>query len=170
MVEPVHPSHVKLVHPTVDYERSDVNFRAIAIIVAVVLAIGIVVHAVVTKFFFDYRAHEEQVKRSPYPLAPGPSTDLPREPRLEQVERMAGSEAANVYEREKANLARLQAYGHTADDAYVQVPIDRAMQFLVDKNVLKSRSEPPPEQRRRAGGLLDAGQPNAGRMFKEDAK
>ena len=36
-------------------------------------------------FFWRYNDHESAVKRSPYPLAPTPSMQLPAEPRLEQI-------------------------------------------------------------------------------------
>ena len=44
------------------------------------------------------------------------------------------------------------------------------MQLLLDKKVLKSRPEPPVEDRRRSEGLIDAGEPNSGRLFKGDSK
>jgi|ERR1051326_3817147 hypothetical protein len=169
MVEPLQQSDGQLKHPDVQFERSDASFRGIAIIIAVVIVVGVAIHLIVMHFLLNNSARDAQAKRSPYSLAPGAAHGLPREPRLEQIDRLEG--ASNIYERETRNLATLNSYGSTADDGYVRVPIERAMQALIDSKSLKSRSKlPPPDAQRRAGGLLDAGAPNAGRVFKETSK
>jgi hypothetical protein len=172
MVEPIHHPDGHLQHPDVQFERSDAHFRPILMIVAAVLIFGIIIHLIVMRFFDTNNEREAAAKRSPYPLAPGPSANRPREPRLEQIDRTPpeGVDPIDASVRERSNLATLQSYGPTTQDGYVHVPIDRAMQVLLDKKTLKPRPEPPAEERRRANGLLDAGEPNAGRLFKDDGK
>jgi hypothetical protein len=174
MVEPLQQPDGELKNPTVKFEGTDASFRGIAMIVLGLLIVGVLVHVIVLKLFFAYRAHEDEVKRSPYPLASAPSENGPSlpsdQPMLEQIQRLKGSESGDFYEREEKNLAQLGSYGDTNDKGYVHIPITQAMRFLVAKGSLKSRQEPLEDDRRRAGGLLDSGGPNSGRLFKEGSK
>ncbi len=170
MVEQIRHPDGRIEHPTSRYEPTDASFRAILFILLGALVFAVVVQAAVWWFFIHYRDYQAESKRSPYPLAPGPSTALPHEPRLEQVERLAGEKAVDAYEREAANLEVLRTTGPSADKGYVHIPIDRAMQLIVEKKMLPSRPEPSAEERRRGGGLVDSGASNSGRLFKEDAK
>ena len=78
--------------------------------------------------------HQAAIKQSPYPLAPAPSHAPCRaEPRLEQIDRLAGVETPNVYEREAAKLQTLNSYGPTAEEGFVHIPIERAMQLMVEQ-------------------------------------
>ncbi len=154
-----------LEHPEVRYEGSDANFRWIFTILLGAVAVGLVIMGVVWFFFYQFRDYQAQIKQSPFPLATGPSTAVPLPPRLEQIDRMAGVESPNVFERESAKLEVLDSYGATAEEGFIHIPIERAIQVLLENKTLKSRPEPPADQLRRSSGLLDAGEPNAGRLF-----
>jgi hypothetical protein len=164
--ELAHPNG-RVEHPEVRHETSDINFRWIAGILVGAVILGVIVQFSVWLFFRDYRRYQSDIKKSPYPLAATPSEALPAEPRLEQLERLSGVEKANVFKTEAARLSFLNSYGATPDRGYVHIPIDRAMK-LVEKQ-LASR----PEKRagdKRANGLVDAGEPNSGRMFRGKPK
>jgi len=149
-------------------ERTDASFRAIALIILAALALGAVIFAGVLAFFKDYRHSLDDVRKSPYPLARTPSTELPRPPRLEQIDRRAGVETPNVYERQANAEEILNSYGPTREKDFVHIPIERAIELLENKRL--GRAEVPAEQAKKAGGLLDAGESNSGRMFRKGAR
>jgi hypothetical protein len=171
MVEEIHQPDGGVEHPTVRYERSDASFRWIMVILLGALVFAVIVEFSILTFFHYYRDYEAEIKKSPHPLAPGPSTALPHEPRLEQIDRLAGVETPNVFEREAANLVILNSYGPTREEGFIHIPIDRAMQQLIEEKKLPARPEPPADQTKRSGGLIDAGASNSGRRFiKEEPK
>jgi hypothetical protein len=153
-----------LLHPEVRYERSDANFRWIFGILLSALALAAIIYFSVGRFFYDYRDYEASIKRSQYPLAAAATDTLPPEPRLEEVNRMAGIEKGNVYLREEQQEAILQSYGPVGD-GYVHIPIDHAIDLLAGKLPVRPK-QPNAEQARRQNGLVDAGEPNSGRMFR----
>ena len=102
------------------------------------------------------------------PAASQPSTALPAEPRLEQIDRQEGMESANAYEIEASKLATLNSYGPTGEEGFVHIPIGRALELLEGK--LPARKEPSAEQRKRQNGLVDGGGPNSGRLFREEPR
>jgi hypothetical protein len=165
-----HPDE-QLKNPSVRHEPSDASFRAILIILVAAMVFAAVVLYVILQFFVRMRSEEDATKKSPLPLAPAPSTALPREPRLEQLDRLAGVERPDIYRRETDRLAVLKSYGPTADKGYVHVPIDRAIDYLTNNpDLLPSRPAPGAEQRRRSSGLVDAGASNSGRVFRGGKK
>ncbi len=170
MVEEIHRADGQIEHPTVRYEKSDAKVGWIFIVLIVALFLGFIIEIAVWRFFFSYREYQAQVKRSPYPLAPEPSTALPREPRLEQIDRVAGNDNPNVRDRELGYLDVLNSFGPAQEKGFVHIPIDRAMQLLLEKKTLKNRTAPPADERRRSEGLIDAGEPNSGRLFKGESK
>jgi hypothetical protein len=164
VAEEIHHPDGRIEHPGVQYERTDASFRGVLlVIVAAVVLAGVVQYGLLV-FFESYRQRQAEVKRSPYPLAPEPSTALPREPRLEQIDRLAGTEAANVYEGQASREAILDSYGPTDQEGFIHIPIDRAIQLL--QNKLPARAEPPAEQRARSEGLVDWGESNSGRLLR----
>lgn len=170
MVEEIHSSDGRMEHPSVRYERSDASFRWIFCIILGTMAFAAIVQSVVLAFFYHYRDYQAEIKKSPYPLAPSPSTALPRGPRLEQVDRVAGVETPNVYKREVSNLEILNSYGPIQEEGFVHVPIDRAMQYLIEEKKLPARPPLSPEQARRSEGLVDSGESNSGRVFRGGRK
>jgi hypothetical protein len=168
MVEEVHQSNGQPEHPEVQYERTDANFRAILFIILGTMALAALIQAAVLAFFYDYRDYQAEIKKSPYPLAPTPSTALPAEPRLEQVDRLAGVETPDVYQRMESKEKVLNSYGDTPEKGFVHIPIERAMKLL--ENKLPARPAPQAEQVEKSSGLVDAGESNSGRMFRKGAR
>jgi hypothetical protein len=164
MPEPTVHGDGELRHPSVRYERSDVSFRGIMIVLAAVIFAFFLIFAGVLIFFDLNQSHENKVKKSRFPLAPGPNTALPAEPRLEQIDRLEGVQKANVYAREESKLKILDSYGETEESGYVHIPIDKAIELLADK--LPARKPPSEAQQRRSNGLIDSGAPNSGRLFR----
>jgi hypothetical protein len=162
-----HPDS-RIEHPQVRYEHRDTSFGWILGIGITTLALGAVILSVLLWFFNLYKNYQATIKRSPFPLAAQPSEALPARPRLEQVDRLAGIETPNVYVREIAKEEILNSYGSTPEQEFVHIPIDRAMTLLANK--LPARPEPPASQRRRQNGLVDAGESNSGRMFREEPR
>jgi hypothetical protein len=149
-------------HPEVRTEKTDANFRWIVGLLIVSLVLAGVVHYVILVYFLDYRRYQDDIKQSPFPLAAQPSEALPREPRLEQVDRMAGITRPDVYRREAAKEEILRSVGDTNEPGYVHIPIDDAMDQLAKK--LPARAAPPADAAARDRGLLDAGESNSGRV------
>ena len=113
------------------------------------------------------RASQEAAKRSPYPLAPTLSAQLPPEPRLEQLDRLAGVESSDVDKRLAAQRRRAQ-----------QLRANR-------RKGIRPHSHPAGHRggrRQVAGaqaarrpttndnGLIDAGESNSGRMFRGEPR
>src|SRR5262249_2297008 len=162
MADEVHEPAERLEeNPLVRYEPTDVSFRPILLIL-----IGAVIFAalqlIAVWWYFERDLHyQAAIKQSAFPLQPGPSDTLPAEPRLEQINRMAGIEKGNVYEREASREALLHSYGPTPETGYIHIPIERAMEIVAGK--LPSRPE---KSDKKANGLVDAGESNSGRMLR----
>jgi hypothetical protein len=160
----------ELYNPGVRFEPSDAKAGWIFSIIAGTLAFGAVVLLGVHFFFVGYRDHLAEERRSHFPLAPAPSLAFPKKPHLEQIDRLAGDKNASVYQREADKLKTLNSYGQTNAKGFVHIPIEQAMKLAVEKKMLQARPAIPEAERRRAGGLVDAGESNSGRLFKGGAK
>jgi hypothetical protein len=150
------------VHPEIRYEGSDANFRWILGILLAAMVFAALVQYLVLVFFVDYRDYQSEIKKSPFPLAPGPSNTLPREPRLEQLDRVTGIEKPNIYVRQETREEVLNSVGRTKEKGYVYIPIQKAMELL--ENQLPARAAPAGPQR--DNGLVDAGEPNSGHLLR----
>ncbi|HLW64185.1 MAG TPA: hypothetical protein VKS79_02625, partial [Gemmataceae bacterium] len=150
-------------HPTVRFERSDVNFVWILGILLGALLLGGIILTGVFRFYHIYGEQQARIKRSDYPVLPVRHGSLPAEPSLEQIKRMAGNQEGNVYLRQAQEESILNSYGEV-EEGYLHIPIGRAMDALADK--LPAREPPSPEQVRRQNGLVDSGASNSGRMFR----
>ncbi len=131
MAEQVHPPEGLMEHPEehpeVRHEFSDVSFRWIVGALMTAGVLGAVIHFAIG-FFFEARKEALDVaRRSPYPLAPRPSTALPPEPRLEQLDRMKQRTEPITLDKGQANLVRLGSLGPTEDKDFVHIPIERAL-------------------------------------------
>jgi hypothetical protein len=151
-------------NPNVRREGSDASLGCVLIVIALILISGAVITSGVWQAFAWYEGRLTADRTAASPLAPGPSPPPPPEPRLEQVDRLGGrspggASAAATGERE------LNRYGGTPETGFVRIPIGRAMDLLADK--LPARPAPPADDARRAGGLVDHGGPNSGRLFKK---
>ena len=82
---------------------------------------------------------------------------------------MAGIERSNVYVREAAKEERPpKLWIHPGRGAMSTSRSTGRWQLLANK--LPARPEPPASQRRRENGLVDAGESNSGRMFREEPR
>jgi len=156
----------RIEHPRVRFERSDANFSPILIILIVVLGIATIHLASVWWFFRHYGVYEAAIKQSSFPLQPGPSDQLAAEPRLEPVNRLAAIEKGNVDVIEASRERILNSYG-ALESGYVHIPIQRAMDVLANK--LPARQKPAGSAQKE-NGLVDAGEPNSGRMFRGEPR
>jgi hypothetical protein len=184
-------------NPLVHYEHTDASFPWIRGFVIGGIVVGVIIFVGVWLFLEGYKAHEDRARKSPFPLAPKPSKSLPKAPQLEQLDRLAGIDRPNVYKREAAKLSVLDSYdwnfpttllglsagGNPFDIAavvgtrngFTHIPIKHAMELLAEdkqfrETWLPSRPELSADQRKRSEGLVDAGEPNSGRMFRGGEK
>jgi hypothetical protein len=165
MVEEIRHPDGHLEHPSVRYEKTDASLRAVLTIIGCAIALGILIFVLVYQFFIGYEGQLAVERKSQYPLAPTPSTALPSAPRLDQLDRLEGKPAVNVYARQKAKEDRLRGYGNTDEAGYVHIPIDEAMKHLADRLPVRKQEPAGP---RHDLGLVNAGEPNSGRMFRKE--
>jgi hypothetical protein len=156
----------RIEHPGVQYEHHDASFRGVVFVLVGLMCLASFHFYMVLWFYHSYSRYQAGIKKSPFPLAAGPSQELPREPHLEQLDRLEESQRSNVYAREASKEQVLQSYGRTAEKGFVHIPIDRAMELLADK--LPARKGQPGTQSK-ANGLVDSGASNSGRMFRKEA-
>jgi hypothetical protein len=166
MADVPHPDG-ELKNSSVHQEPSDVNWRWILIAGGVFLAIAVLIHAGMWWYFTSRERSEARAKRSTFPLAAGQADTPPPEPRLEQIDRMAGNEKPNVTERRAAAASELSSYGSTSEKGYVRIPIDRAMKLVLRQ--LRAREESPKGEDK-TKGLAEGGESNSGRMYRGKGK
>jgi hypothetical protein len=154
-------------NPNVRREPSDASVRGLLAVLTVLLIFGVLVVSGVWQLFAWYEGRLDSDRAAASPLSPGPSPPPPPEPRLEEVDRRDGR-ALDAAASLAAGETELQRYARTLESGFVRVPIGRAMDRLADK--LPVRPEPPAEDARRAGGLVDGGGPNSGRLFQKGGR
>jgi hypothetical protein len=152
----------RIEHPSVLFEHKDANFWWILRILGGALGFAVLVYLGISVFFQWYNGYQSSIKKSPYPLAPTPSMDLPAEPRLEQLERRNEASSADVSLRQQRE-AILNRYGATEEKDYVHIPIKDAMREVL--STLQSR-KPPAGQDQHDSGLVNGGASNSGRLFR----
>ncbi len=155
----------RIEHPTVEREPRDVHFRRAMWVIAGALVIGAIELWAVWRFYKNRERHEEQVNASHYPLRQRQTGELPREPRLEQVDRLAGITGESVRRREISDDELLSTYGLTPDEGFLRVPIDKAMQLVLKE--LHSRDQEQTSNETKSSGLVNAGESNSGRLFRK---
>jgi hypothetical protein len=158
----------RLEHPSVRSQPHVLSFRGImAVIVAIVIA-GAVISYVVWIFFIDREQRQQAANASNYPLSSVAEPSLPTAPRLEPLDRLNANQSSNLYDRQFAAEKKLNSYGPADEPGFVHIPIRQAMKMIVSK--LPVRSSDAASAPYKGGGLLDAGEPNSGRVFREASK
>jgi hypothetical protein len=153
----------RIEHPGVRHEPRDIRFRPILALMALVCAILAALGYTIWRFYWFQAAAQEEVKASPYPLAPGLSAPLPPKPRLEQLDRMAAVESSDVFKRLAAKEKVLNSYGATVENGFVHIPIQQAIKTVAGSLPAKGASQGGAAH---DNGLLEAGESNSGRMFR----
>jgi hypothetical protein len=130
-------------HSPARHEPKDVNVRGILIAVACLGVLLLATHLASVWSFDHLLAREQAGKRSVFPLAAAERGRLPPEPRLEQIDRLRGT---NLRVEEQP---RLDSYGWVDEKAGIaRIPVERAMKILVEQKLLPSRpGEPRPPER-----------------------
>lgn len=158
-------SEDRLEHPGVKYEPKDIRFGCIFALLIAACCVAATHYFVVWKFFGWQKSVQEDIKKTPYRLAPTTTMQLPPEPRLEQLERMANEEKENFFKRELAQEKVLHSYGSTEEKGFVHIPVEEAIKAIAAELPVR---KPPPEKSIKDNGLMDAGESNSGRMFRGD--
>jgi hypothetical protein len=162
------PAPEPSVRPDVKFEGTDVSFRAVLIgaVVGCVVAAGIFL--VVRVFFWTALDSVAAGQGGPSSDLERPPRGLPPEPRLEQLDRSAGTPASNVATWEIAKEKRIERYGPTDDKGFVRIPLQRAMDLAAGHLPIRKQDRQP-----KAGspvkdrGLVDGGESNSGRMYRQ---
>jgi hypothetical protein len=159
----IHHPDGRIEHPQVRYEHRDIWVRWTFYILGIACCIAALHYFLVLKFFWSQQAVQAKLKESPSPLATHPSLELPREPRLEQLDFHAGIVRPNVYLNYAAKETQLHSYGPTDEPGFIHIPIDVAIQRVAGKLPVRER---PSDIVVKDNGLVDAGESNSGRMFR----
>lgn len=121
-------------HPEVRRESADVRATWVLVILGIAILIAAGHYYVMYRHFFVPQERAQTVrKRSPFALAPVPSNTLPPEPRLEQINRLAGDPISDVFQTQFSAERELHRFGPTADKGFIHIPIDAAMDRLAGK-------------------------------------
>ncbi|HEY4310286.1 MAG TPA: hypothetical protein VGN12_12620 [Pirellulales bacterium] len=152
-------------HPDVQYERRDVKFPGVMIVVIVGLICGALDFYVVWTLFAGRQQTLSEENVSRFPLAVRSESALPNAPRLEQIDRLAAHDTATDTQQPASAEQLLSTLGRTAEDGFVHIPIERAMELVVDKLSVRTARTSPGKDR----GLITAGESNSGRLFREAA-
>lgn len=149
-------------HSNVHWEVRDVSVVGVLIVGISTCVFGaLLLYFVHVMFREEARSLAEQ-KASRFPLAPHPSQQLPPEPRLEPIDQLEKIESSNVYERQLRKERELHRYGAASDEGFVRIPIERAIEYVAGTLPVRER---PGQEDHASDGLLDAGEPNSGRLF-----
>jgi hypothetical protein len=152
----------RIEHPLARFEPKDIRVGWLVVLLVGVCCFAATQYYLIWRLFW-YQAHaQERVKTSLYPWSPAGSTAMPPEPRLEQVDRLAGVDSSDADKQRVAQEKVLRSFGPTGDKGFVHIPIEQAMKAVAGKLPVAKQASPS----RAANGLLEAGQSNSGRMFR----
>jgi len=142
-------------------EKTDIRSSAFIAFLAVA-AIGIGLGVIGARVWFHQELRQWQHRNSAE--SPSPKTKLPTEPRLEPLEPQSAKSSAAFVLLQREQEATLRGYGQTADEGFVHVPIDKAIEHLAKDLQSDQRPEALGTKSR---GLLTGGEANSGRVFSE---
>jgi len=116
------------------HEPTDINTRPLKIMAAVSVIAAVVIPLGLLWLFRHYEhtaTHPDLNMVKFRPEAPGTP-----EPRIQGVPTFHGNiPRADMEELRRQSQQRLNSYGKSEDQGFVRIPIDRAMQILVDKGM-----------------------------------
>jgi hypothetical protein len=120
------------------HESAEINVP-LTVFSAAVLVASIVIACIVSQFVFSWLLHPLG-ERSATPIN-GSGLVAPLAPRLEGIEMMSGEELNGA--RIQASR-QLQTYGWVdRDKGIIRVPIEKAMQIAIERNLLPSAAKTP---------------------------
>jgi hypothetical protein len=150
-------------HADANYEPKDIQLRWIVAMFSFLAVFVVGMSFVMLKFYWYQEEAEKKVKGSTEALAPA----LPPGPRLEQVDKLAGVEAANVNARLAAQEEKLNSYGPTDEKEFVHIPIQKAIEAVAGKLPVRKR---PPAEATSDRSPVTGGESNSGRMIRGEGK
>ncbi|MEN6452030.1 MAG: hypothetical protein ABFC96_16190 [Thermoguttaceae bacterium] len=153
-------------HAEARYERRDIRLGCLLAVMLVALCVVVSLGYGIWRFYWWQADVHAEAGRSPYPMAPPLSSRLPPEPRLEQLERMQGRERANLSKRLVDQERLLHSYGPTDEKGFVHIPIDEAIKYTADRLPVRRT---PQGRASHDEGLVDSGESNSGRMFRDQS-
>lgn len=151
------------VRPENRFEERDVRFRWVLLITVVGGLVGAGIFFLVRGFYWMALESGAETRATTFVPPEKPTSELPPEPRLELLDRLAKTPAANVSKWERGEEKSLETYGTTDEKGFVRIPLERAMQLLADHLPARKATDRPNFKDR---GLVDAGESNSGRMFR----
>lgn len=151
------------INPEVGYEQKDIRLGCLlSVIVASGIAIAVTGYSV-WRFYWWQADTQAAASRSPY-AAPSPSaTRLPPTPRLEEIDRLARSDAPDFARTLATQEQMLHSRGATDEAGFVHIPIQEAIKALAGNLPVRER---PDSGAAKDAGLTSAGEPNSGRLFR----
>jgi hypothetical protein len=142
----------------VSYERKDIRLRLVLALLGGAGSLVVLVFFGIWWFYWAEESAQKTAKGSTAALAPL----FPAEPRLEQIDKLAGVDSSNVAKRLAAQEELLNSYGPTDEKGFVHIPIQQAIEEVADK--LPVRKQPPGK------AASNGGESNSGRMIRGDAR
>jgi hypothetical protein len=133
MPEEIRHPDGRIEHPSVHHEPTDASFYWILGVVLGAGLLGVIIFLAILAYFNHCREALAVARKSRFPLTPSPTRSLPPEPRLEQLDRLAGVTSADILAIQRAKLERLNSLGPAEEKGFVHIPIDRAIKLLANK-------------------------------------
>lgn len=147
---------------SVHFDRSEPSLLGvIGVLLAIAITFGLT--GLVAWWFVEsyMTPAEADVAHSSYTTPSGP---LPKEPRLEPLDRYKSDMEGDVFARERTMENTLHSYGTTSDHGFVHIPIDKAIKIVITKLPSQPRSSP---NVFKSYGLVEGGESNSGRAYQE---
>ena|SRR5579883_1127108 len=146
-------------HPSVDYERRDVNARAILYLAIAFIIIAIILHFAVGLVWKEFAENQREQNFAPSTFVGGRQFERPPQPQL-QVSDEADMERLRAAQREELN-----SYGwFDRERGVVRIPIEQAMKTIAQKGLQAGRQNAQgatPQNAPQANVSANANQANA---------
>ena len=133
--------------PALRHEPGDENYRTILLTAAILAVTGIVVYVAMAWMLDYFRKREDPEKRGSFPLA-AQDNQAPLDRRLEQISRSAPLlEGLHDPARplQSAEQERLHEFGPSREKGFARIPIELAMQRMLEKQRFPVQSAPQPK-------------------------